>query len=80
MEVPYRAAVAITKSDTANIFPQGGFVDGIYCGGTGAIVVVFEDNTAITFAAVPAGTILPVKCKRVNSTSTGATNMVGLIR
>jgi hypothetical protein len=80
MEVPYRAAVAITKSDTVNIFPQGGFVDGVYCGGAGAIAVVLEDDTAVTFAAVPAGTILPIKCKRVNSSNTAATGMVGMVR
>ena len=66
---------AITKSDTDNF---NYMVRGIYVGGTGAVVVVTPSGTAVTFSGVPAGTILPVKCIRVNSTNTTATNMVGL--
>ncbi len=68
-------AFAITKSDTVNFTVN---VRGIYVGGTGDVVVVTPDGDAITFVGVPAGTILPVRAKRVNSTSTTATSMVGL--
>ena len=70
-----RSAFAITKSDTVNFTKSAA----IYVGGTGDVVVVFADDTAITFSSVPAGTILPVEAIRVNSTSTTATNMVGLV-
>lgn len=72
---PATSGEAITKSDTAN-FAQ--VSRGIYVGGTGDVVVVFADDVALTFSAVPAGTLLPVRAKRVNSTSTTATLMLAL--
>lgn len=66
---------AITKSDATDF---SYYVRGIYVGGAGDVVVVNPDGTTCTFTGVPAGTILPVKARRVNSTNTTATNMVGL--
>ena len=68
-------AFAITKSDTTDFTF---YVRGIYVGGAGDVVVVNMDGTTATFSSVPAGTVLPVKARRVNSTNTTATNMVGL--
>lgn len=80
--VPYNYAAAITPHDTTNIvLPDAALkVAGIYVGGAGAVVAVFENDTTATFAAVPVGTILPVSVKRVNSTSTTATNLLALYR
>ena len=72
---PAESFFAITKSDSANFSFN---VRGIYVGGTGDVVAVTEGGTAVTFTAVPAGTILPIRAIRVNSTSTTATSMVGL--
>jgi hypothetical protein len=72
---PYNRALAITKSDTVN-FPNG-LTDAIYVGGAGVVVAVMDDDTAVNFTAV-AGEILPLKAKRVNSTTTTATLMVAL--
>jgi hypothetical protein len=66
---------AVTKSDTANFSFT---VRGIYVGGTGDVVAITEAGAAVTFSSVPAGSILPIRAIRVNSTSTTATNMVGL--
>ena len=66
---------AITKHDTTNFAYQ---VRGIYVGGAGAVTIVTPAGSVITFSGVPAGTILPVRATRVNSTGTDATNMVGL--
>ena len=66
---------AITKSDTDDF---AFLVRGIYVGTTGNVVVVNPDDTTVTFTSVPAGAILPVQARRVNSTSTTASNMVGL--
>ena len=66
---------AITPSDSTNFNYT---VRGIYVGGTGNVAAVTEGGTAVTFSSVPAGTILPVRAVRVNSTSTTATNLVGL--
>lgn len=66
---------AINKSDTENF---ANTVVGIYVGGDGDVVAVNQFGTAVTFVAVPAGTILPIRAIRVNSTNTSATDMVGL--
>lgn len=79
MQIPYARAVAITKSDTVNFasFATGQFCDAIFVGGAGIVVAVLQDDTAVQFTCV-AGQILPVKAKRVNSTTTTATLMVAL--
>jgi hypothetical protein len=71
----YNLGADITKSDTVNI-PQG-LTDAIYVGGAGIVVVVWQNDTTSNFTAI-AGEILPVKAKRVNSTTTTATLMVAL--
>jgi hypothetical protein len=64
-------AVAITKSDTeSNTFSS------IYVGGTGAVTVLTEDGTTVTFSAVPVGTIIPIRTRRVLAATT-ATLLVG---
>lgn len=53
-------------------------VRGIYVGVAGDVVVVTPSGAAVTFKGATAGSILPVKAKRVNATSTTATDLVGL--
>lgn len=72
---PVSNGFAVTPSDGTDFSRT---VRGLYVGGTGNVVVVFPDDSTVTFSSVPAGTILPVRIKRVNSTSTTATNMVAL--
>lgn len=67
---------AITKHDSTDFV--GFMTRGIYVGGAGDVVAVDKDNNPVTFSSVPAGTTLPIRCRRVNSTSTTATNMVAL--
>jgi hypothetical protein len=76
----YNFGSAITKSDTVNITcPAGRIVtDAIYVGGTGNIVWVLATGDTVTLDGAVAGTILPIMALRVNSTSTTATNLVGL--
>jgi hypothetical protein len=69
-----RRFAAVTKSDTVGF---GANARALYIGVTGDVVVVGLDDVAVTFKAVPVG-ILPVQCKRVNSTSTTATDIVAL--
>jgi len=66
---------AITKSDTTDFDV---LCRAIYVGGAGNVVAVMYDGTAVTFTGVPAGTLLPIAARRVNSTSTTATAMVAL--
>ena len=72
---PYNHGEAIPPSDTAN-FPAG-LCDAIQVGVGGIVVVVFQNSTKVSITAV-AGDILPVKAKRVDSTTTTATTMVAL--
>ena len=83
---PYNRAVAITKSDTVNFdgstysataITKAIPACGIYVGGAGIVVAVFEDGSTAQFTAV-AGEILPLRTIRVNSTTTTATLMVAL--
>lgn len=49
----------------------------LYVGGTGTLVVTTIDGSEATFAAVPAGTILPVQVVKLKSAST-ATSVIAL--
>lgn len=68
-------AVAVTPSDSTNLSFDA---RAIYVGTAGNVVAVFPDNSTVTFSNVPAGTILPIVVKRINSTSTTASNIVAL--
>ena len=72
--VSYNVAVAITKSDTVNFDRP---TNAIYVGGAGIVQAVMQDDSVVAFTCV-AGQVLPVKAKRVNSTSTTASLMVAL--
>ena len=66
---------AITKHDSTNF--TSGECEGIWVGGAGVVIVVRPDGTAVAFTAA-AGSIIPVRAIRVNSTDTTATLMVAL--
>jgi len=51
---------------------------GIWVGVAGNVALAMADGTTITLVGVAAGTLLPVRAKRVNSTNTTATTMVAL--
>ena len=67
---------AITPSDTVDF---DSIAKSIYVGGAGTVVLVTPTGTVLTFVGVPVGTVLPVCAKRINSTSTTATNLIGLL-
>jgi hypothetical protein len=72
---PYKKAIAITASD-ATVIPT---CDALYIGGAGAVAVRFyQDQANATFAAVPVGTVLPVRVDQVLATGTVATNILAL--
>jgi hypothetical protein len=70
----YSDAVAITTSDTVDL-PQ--LTDAIWVGGAGIVVAVFPNGKTVNFTCV-AASVLPIRVKRVNATSTTATLMVAL--
>jgi hypothetical protein len=65
-------ALAVTPNDSVDLTKPGR----IYVGGAGAVNVDTIGGDTIAFAAVPAGTFLPVRVKRVRATGTAATNLV----
>ncbi|KAA0971072.1 hypothetical protein FPY71_11545 [Aureimonas fodinaquatilis] len=73
---PATAVFAVTPHDVNEL---AYVTNGIYVGGAGDIVLVDKTSgTAVTFKAVPAGSILPVRTAKINATSTTATHIVGL--
>ena len=77
----YTQAAAVTAHDTNS--PASGYSgagwDALYIGVTGDVSAILEkDSSAVTFTNMKQGTIYPIGCKVVRSTSTTATNMVVL--
>ena len=86
---PARKAIAVTPSDTKDVTNSTGddaacYAKALYVGSTGDVAIVAAgDNsasgagTAVTFPAVPVGWF-PVQVRRVMSTNTSASDIVGL--
>lgn len=75
MSDPAVGAFAVTKSDSTILAG----VRALYVGGAGDVAVMpVGSTTAVTFSAVPAGSILPVRVSKVMSTNTTATLIVAL--
>lgn len=69
---PAGDAFAVTPSDVTRFYANA-----LYVGGTGDVAVETEGGTSVTFFMVPAGAILPIRCRRVLAATT-ATNILGL--
>jgi hypothetical protein len=73
---PAIKAAAITPDTNADL--PGGTCRGVYVGGAGTVVAILGgDESAVTFSAVPAGCVLPIRARRILATST-ATLMIAL--
>jgi hypothetical protein len=68
-------AFAVTPSNSTDFLTAA---RALYIGSVGDVTVVTANGSTVTFVAVPTGTILPIRCTRVNSTGTGATSIVGI--
>jgi hypothetical protein len=73
----YIAAQEAVASVTGTELPSASSVRGLYVGVGGTVIVTTRAGTVTTFLNVPAGTILPVSARRVE-TGTTATNIVAL--
>ena len=76
LESTEKDAYAITGNDSTALTKS---TRSIYVGGSGNIKVTTVDGTTVTFNGAVAGSIIPVRVKRVFSTGTTATNLIGLI-
>lgn len=72
---PASNAAAVTPSDSTDLTDVTRWV---FVGGTGNLVVIMADGTTVTFTAVPAGTLLPIRISQVKATGTTATEIVAL--
>lgn len=69
-------AVAVTPHDTNDL---ANVSRALWVGGAGNVAVILAgDSSAVTFTGVPAGTLLPLRVKRVMSTNTTATTIVAV--
>lgn len=75
LDSPAGNAVEVTTSDSTDLTTS---TRAIYIGGTGDIKVTTVNGDTVTFKAVPVGSILPVRARRIFATGTTATFIVGL--
>lgn len=73
-------AVAVTPSDSVDLIDG---VRGLWVGGAGAVAVQLpgfsgQSGATVTFSGVAAGTLLPVRARKVLATGTTATLILGL--
>ena len=73
--ITYLDGVAVTKSDTTND-PAGPFA-GFLVTVTGNVSFVTMGGNTIALTSVAANVVIPIACRRINSTNTSAT-VVGL--
>jgi hypothetical protein len=76
MDWPAQSALAVTPSDTDDL---ASICRGLWVGTGGDVkVLVGDDATAVTFANVADGTLIPIRTRRVYSTGTTASDIVAL--
>lgn len=68
-------AVEIAASGTVTV-PNG--VRCLYIGGTGDLVCTMVEGGEVTFAGVPAGMLLPIKCREIDMDTSSCTDVVAL--
>jgi hypothetical protein len=73
--IPAEEYSAITPSDAANLAKP---TRGLYVGVSGDLVVDSLDGNQVTFVALAAGQLHPIRCTRVYATGTTATDIVGI--
>lgn len=83
MTIPQQSnRVYASARDSEAVTPNDSTVlsfDALYIGAAGNVAIKHEsDRAAVTFVAVPAGSILPVAGVRVMSTNTTASSIVAL--
>jgi hypothetical protein len=71
-----RDAFAVTPNDSTDLLE---IPKALYVGATGSLVVTLVDDSAsVTFVAVPAGALLPIRPRRVHASGTTAASILAL--
>lgn len=74
-DTPAEYAVEVAPSDSTDLTRT---CRALYIGVAGSVVVNMPDGGTVTFAGLQAGTVLPVRVRRVRATGTTATSIVAL--
>jgi hypothetical protein len=73
---PARNGFSVTPNDSADLFTT---CRGIFVGVGGDIsLVLAEESSPVLFKNIPDGSVIPLAVKKVESTLTTATDLVGL--
>lgn len=72
---PLTTAAAVTPHNTNEL---SYVTRAIYVGGAGDLAVTMVDGGEVTFVAIPAGTVLPIRVKVVKATGTDASSIIAL--
>lgn len=75
MQWPAASAIAVTPSDSADLSV---FTRGIYVGTGGDLVVTTVNGQTVTFKNLAGGMVHPICAKRIWSTNTTATDILGV--
>lgn len=75
MRDPIEAGFSITPNDTTNLVKE---TRAIYVGGAGNLKVETVAGSILVFTSVSAGTVYPLRIRKVFSTGTTASNLLGL--
>jgi hypothetical protein len=74
IDCQFNKAAPITPSDATDL-PQ--VTEAVWVGGAGVVAAVMPDQSVVNFTCI-AGTVLPLKVRRINATNTTATLLVAL--
>ena len=72
---PFTNAVLVSPNDEEDL---EAVTRAVYVGGTGNMKVTMQDSGTVLFTGIPAGTVLPIRVKRIWSTTTNATTIIAL--
>jgi hypothetical protein len=74
IDCQFNKATPITPSDATDL-PQ--VTEAVWVGGAGVVAAVMPDQSVVNFTCI-AGTVLPLKVRRINATNTTATLLIAL--
>jgi len=72
---PAAGAIAVTPNDSTDLASQA---RALWIGTGGDVTVITVDGQTVLLANIPDGSLLPVRCTRVKSTGTTASDIVAL--
>jgi hypothetical protein len=65
----------ITPSDTVDLPFR---TRGVWIGASGVVAAVGNNGVAVPFNGAVAGSVLPIRCRRINATGTSAGSLIAL--